>query len=163
MGGNAYKTATEEFSNFAEPNVFRNIGDGFYNDTEKKFKFVAEGAQSWATGGSLSDARYGFWASFGLQTAAVACGGADSPNEFFATTEEYNGTSWGSGGNIPTALGSGGSLGTLTAGFGAGAYRVSPAARISNGYEYDGSSWTSGGSLSTERINSAGFGTQTAG
>ena len=131
MGGNAYKTATEEFTNFQEPNVFRNIGDTFYNDTEKKFKFIAEGAQSWATGGSLSDARYGFWASFGLQTAAVACGGADSPNEFFATTflllqkntMVHRGTS---GGNIPTALGSGGSLGTLTAGFGAGAYRFSP-------------------------------------
>lgn len=154
---------TEELSNFQEPNSFEIIGDAFYNTTEKKFKFVGEGAQSWATGGSLSDARYGFWASFGLQTAAVACGGSDSPNEFFATTEEYNGTSWGSGGNIPTALSGGGSLGTLTAGFGAGAYRFSPAARISDSYEYDGSSWTSGGSLSTQRISSMGFGTQTAG
>ena len=165
FGGQEPSTSnkTEEFTNASEPSSFENIGQVFYNTTEQKFKYVGEGAQSWATGGSLSDARYGFWASFGLQTAAVACGGADSPNEYFATTEEYNGTSWGSGGNIPTALSGGGSLGTLTAGFGAGAYRFSPAGRISDSYEYDGSSWTSGGSLSTQRISSMGFGTQTAG
>ena len=162
-GGGSGNNATEEFVQYGEPNTFLNIGQTWYNSTEKKFKYTGEGASSWAAGGSLSDARYGFWASFGLQTAAVACGGADSPNEFFATTEEYDGSSWTSGGNIPTALGSGGSLGTLTAGFGAGAYRFSPAARLSDSYEYDGSSWTSGGSLSTQRINSIGFGTQTAG
>ena len=81
------------------------VGQIWYNSTSrvlKGLKLTTTG--SWATGGSLSDARYGFWASFGLQTAAVACGGADSPNEFFATTEEYNGSSWTAGGNIPTAL-----------------------------------------------------------
>ena len=140
------------------------LGQVWYNSTSPgTLKYRGFGTASWATGGTASDARYGLWASFGIQTAAVASGGADSPNEFFSATEEYNGSSWGSGGALPTALGSGGSLGTLTAGFGAGAYRFSPAARLSDGYEYDGSSWTSGGSLSTQRINSAGFGTQTAG
>ena len=140
------------------------LGQVWYNSTSPgTLKYRGFGTASWATGGTASDARYGLWASFGIQTAAVASGGADRPNEFFSATEEYNGSSWGSGGALPTALGSGGSLGTLTAGFGAGAYRFSPAARLSDGYEYDGSSWTSGGSLSTQRINSAGFGTQTAG
>jgi len=138
-------------------------GQVWYNTTDQVLRGEIFSAAAWATGGTASDARYGLWASFGTQTAAVASGGADTPNEFFSATEEYDGSSWTAGGALPTALGSGGSLGTLTAGFGAGAYRFSPAARISNGYEYDGSSWGSGGSLSTQRINSAGFGTQTAG
>jgi len=54
----------------------------------------------------------------GIQTAALTAGGQPGgpPTADINTTEEYDGTSWTSGGNINTARSKLGSSGTQTAG-----------------------------------------------
>jgi hypothetical protein len=78
-------------------------------------------------------------------------------------TEEYNGSTWGPGGNLGTARYGMGAAGTQTAALGfAGVTYPTPVAQTAT-EEYDGSTWTAGGSINTGRRFLAGAGTQTAG
>ena len=77
-------------------------------------------------------------------------------------TEEYNGTSWSSGGNLGTARQRFAGCGTQSAGLCmAGFISSLPGTNITE--EYDGTSWSSGGNLNTALYQQAGAGTQTAG
>ena len=77
-----------------------------------------------------------------------------------AKTEEYNGTSWSSGGDLITARRQLAGAGTQTAGLCMGGNTGSISAATE---EYNGTSWSSGGNLITARYGLAGAGTQTAG
>ena len=138
------------------------IGQTWYNDTSKDLKYTEFAAAAWATGGSLSNARLlGFPSSAGTQTASFYAGGQTAPAPV-AITEEYNGSTWTGGGNLPAAKEYGAGIGTLTAGLTAsGSPGFGPSTATTE--EYDGSSWTAGGSVNTARYATGGCGTQTAG
>ena len=97
--------------------------------------------------------------SAGTKTATVVYGGSTAPpsgGNRTTATNEYNGSSWTSGGAMPTATMQMANLGTQTA---AGSFGGNqPSGNVSTGYEYDGSSWTSGGSIGSAGYNAAGFG-----
>ena len=136
-------------------------GEVFYSDTDKGFK-VGVVVEAWASGGDMNVARRDI-TGFGIQTAAVACGGRThsppgGPFTNSAKSEEYNGSAWANGNDSQTSAGSRGGAGTLTAGlvFGGGG----PGNDESE--EYDGTSYTEGNDLTVGRSNTAGCGTQTA-
>ena len=121
---------------------------------------------SWAEGNDLNLERYALTIGMGSQTAGLAVGGNKrfSPSaspEFFAGTEEYNGTSWTEVNDLPTAMESAGGIGTQTAAGQWGGYNGS---YINSGFLYDGTSWTtttnfpiSGGNFSTSGTTTAGL------
>ena len=91
----------------------------------------------------------------GSQTAAFGAGG----NPVTDATEEYDGSSWTSGGNIPVATRSLAGAGTVTAGLAFGGYSPSTSPEYTSATnEYNGSSWTAGGSLNTGRDQIGGTG-----
>ena len=120
----------------------------------------------WSIGGNLATGRVG-GAGLGTQTAAVFAGGrtppsGSPPNDKDATiTENYNGTSWTSGGALSTGRRYLSAAGTQTSGLAfAGTVGGAPGAGTaqSTTEEYDGSSWTSGGALNVARQSGAGTG-----
>jgi len=122
---------------------------------------------SWAAGGNIATARQQPGGA-GTQTSGLCFGGnANTPSPpaivITGVTEEYDGTSWTSGGTMATARGSLAGCGTQTSALAFGGF-ISPATpNTAATEEYDGSSWTSGGNLGTSRLNLAGAGTQTSG
>ena len=100
--------------------------------------------------------------NFGTQTANVAAGG-EVPGRS-AITEEYNGTGWSSGENLPAAVNAGFGTGTLTAGLAYGG-STDPGGQegVVTTNEYDGTDWTAGGDLNQARYSQgSGAGTQTS-
>ena len=127
---------------------------------------------AWSEGNNLSNFRRGGGnGAQGTQTAAFVSGGngaGTSPAAGLLTTaEEYNGTSWSDGGDMPATKFSHGSLGTQTAGLAfsgqTGTNVNTDVTSVNTTYEYDGSSWTAGGNYGIANNNMGGFGTQTAG
>ena len=91
----------------------------------------------------MSTARYSL-GGCGSQAAGLSFGGISGVT-LYATTEEYDGAAWSTGGNLATARKELAGCGTLTSGLAFGG---------SNGgatEEYDGTTWTSGGGLNTIR------------
>ena len=93
-----------------------NEGQVWYNSTSGELKSLVQ-IKAWASGGSLSTARYGLGGA-GSQTAGLGFGGYTTANS--NATEEYNGTSWTAGGNLGTARVFLGGTGIQTAGLGFG-------------------------------------------
>ena len=89
-------------------------GQIFYQDTANEFKTVVS-TGAWHSGTNLSVPRTLAGISGGTQTATLAyagyLGGPGNSN----STEEYNGTGWGSGGNVNTARRGGAGVGVQTA------------------------------------------------
>jgi len=137
------------------------FGDVWYNSTEQKVKLLGLTPASWATGGSLSTARLaGFPSGAGTQTASFCAGGQALPVPL-AATEEYDGSTWTAGGNLPAGKENGAGMGTLTAGLTAsGSPGFGPINSTSE--EYDGSSWAASNPVNTGRIALRGCGVQTA-
>ena len=102
--------------------------------------------------------------SSGTQSAYAIFGG----EPLTASTEEYDGSAWTSGGNLPTATYSMGGSGTLTAGLANDGYIGAgyPVGQSPRTYEYNGTSWTDVGSgrgtIATYGFASVSTGTQTA-
>ena len=99
----------------------------------------------------LSNSRTGL-AGFGNSlTSAVAFGGDEFPApspRYLADVEEWDGTNWTSGTNLPAATQQQNGAGTLTAGLAIGGDQPgSP--NLTQTLEYDGTNWTSGGNLNT--------------
>lgn len=127
-------------------------GEIWYNKTTQKLTFLGYGSSSsWATGGAMNEPAQSDRDGAGTQTAALACAAGTA-------TEEYDGSSWTSGGATSTTRGGGGAAGTQTAGLAIGS-GPNPANAVE---EYNGSSWTSGGNLSTGRHAVGSDGAQTA-
>jgi len=98
--------------------------------------------------------------SYGTQTAGLGFGGYTT--DYSNKTEEYNGSSWCTGGNLNTARYALGGCGTQIAGlcFGGGTAIFN---EVTVTEEYNGSSWCTAGNLNIARSLLAGCGTQIAG
>jgi hypothetical protein len=104
----------------------------------------------------MGTARFAF-ASAGIQTAALASGGATPSNT--NATEEYDGSSWTAGGNLNTTRAQLAGCGLQTAALAFGGAPVTGATE-----QYNGSSWTTlSATLNLARERLAGAGTITAG
>ena len=103
----------------------------------------------------------GQFGAVGTQTAALMFGGITSPNPTAARSivhsEEYNGTSYSEGNNLPVGKEGMGSAGIQTAALGFGGYIHSPASNVATTEEYDGTSWAAvpGATLTTARSGAA--------
>jgi hypothetical protein len=127
---------------------------------------------SWTEGNNLGLFRRGGGAGTqGTQTAGLVSGGNGGPSSpaagLLSTAEEYNGTSWSDGGDMPATKFSHGACGTQTAGLAfsgfTGTNVNTDTTAVNTTLEYDGSSWTAGGNYGISNNSMAGFGTQTAG
>jgi len=108
---------------------------------------------AWASGGNLSTGRYEL-GTVGTQTAGLAFGGnraVNAPTGIRTETEEYNGTSWTSGGALPAAKATQG-FGVQTAAVTVGGTVAPNPTAGSTTEEYNGTSWTSGNSLNTATV-----------
>ena len=116
---------------------------------------------AWASGGNLNTARNG---GNGTATNSAADTGLTFGGNYPSGTdnsEEYNGTTWAEGNNLPQAISLMGGAGTQTAGL-SFTGRLNPGSRIDDTYEYDGTSWGSGGNYGADQAYTSGAGTQTA-
>ena len=138
-------------------------GQIWYNTTSNLLKGYAFAPGSWATGGNLNNSLEDMGGNVGTQTAALAVAGYNPPTTASNVTEEYNGTSWTSGGNQPDSYFRRTSTGTQTAALGWGGYNPTLGPRYNSGSnEYDGTSWTTGGGYPVGIQFAGGAGSQTA-
>ena len=144
-------------------------GQVWYNSATGALRTVVSFA-SWVAAPNMSQARRAV-GGFGVQTAAVMVGGDNGAGTFFyRNVEEYNGTGFSAGTNIPEmgaptppnylGLTDVGQAGTETAGviFGGESY-TRPGNMTA---EYDGSAWTITGNMNNLRRGTGCGGTQTA-
>jgi hypothetical protein len=96
-----------------------------------------------------------FTTGAGTQNEGLVIGGYRDID--FSCTEEYNGTSWATGGALIVARRSLGAAGTQNAGLAFGGTSVPSSATEA----YNGTSWSACGGLITGRQVNAGAGTQT--
>ena len=94
-------------------------------------------------------------AGFGLQTAAIAVGGAPA-SPVILTTESWDGTNWtnlSSPSNVPVGMFTNAGAGTQTAGliFGGANVSDSPPGAQSTTIDWNGSAWTAGNNMNTAR------------
>jgi hypothetical protein len=140
------------------------VGQIWYNSTSNTLKGTSVTTTgSFSSGSNLSTARRVVGSNGGESVNQALCiGGYVGPTASNGV-EEYNGTAWSAGTNIPTGTYGGACCGTQTAAlFGLGSDLVSPF--LNTSFEYDGATWTAGGSLTVSRVNTnGGAGTQTAG
>ena len=138
-------------------------GNIWFDGTNVKYSTL--GARTWSSITSLITARQtvgGFGCDSDTATVAAGYDGTGVPSGWVSQTEEYNGSSWSTGGNMTqgrsgvVAVGSqnSGLIGTGTA------YPTAPTCNCTE--EYNGSSWSSGGNLITGRYSGGGAGTQNA-
>jgi hypothetical protein len=137
-------------------------GQIWYNSTSnllKGYQFAAVNA--WASGGNMNGQPRGLMGGAGTQTAALAFGGetdpvGPAPQTTTNVSEEYDGTSWTSGGNYPVYVRSLGGAGSQTAAVGFSGLSDGP-----NGSgdvtavtaEYNGTSWTAVNNVNTAAYN----------
>ena len=137
-------------------------GDVWYDSATFELKgFV--GRAAWSAGAPLiSVQRDGGYGSSTPTSASWLAGGV-SPARNQATTQEYNGTGWASGGDLNTGREEGIGFGTQTAAVHVGGATYPPSALKDEVEEYNGSSWTEVTDLPANRKKGGGFGTLTAG
>jgi hypothetical protein len=140
------------------------LGQIWYNTTSNTLKGQGFGTAAFSSGPTMAaTARRVAGTTGNSVDQAIAVGGYIGPT-ISNSLEEYSGTAWSTGANIPTATYGGACCGTQTATlFGLGNFDVTPTGDLNTSYEYDGATWTSGGTLSLARHNlNSGIGTQTA-
>jgi hypothetical protein len=116
---------------------------------------------SWTTSTNLSTARHVLGGG-GIQTDAVAFGGAPTSPGYTGATEQYNGSTWTTGGTMNQARGQlvgAGASGSAAIGV-AGYYP--PGVYANNTELYDGTSWTNEATISTGRSDTGAAGTTQA-
>lgn len=116
------------------------------------------GVGSWTTTNPLSQGRI-LLAGTGTQNDSLAIGGNNGT--VISNTEEYNGSTWCSGGNLINARQSSAAAGIINAGLFAGGFDGTSAVSFTE--EYDGTIWTSSNILITARRGHGGAGTQNDG
>ena len=134
---------------------------GFEVKTLSSDPYLSEvAAGTWASSNGMNTGRDGF-AAFGIQTAAIAAAGYQTPT-VKDETEEYDGTSWTEKGDVNTARRLSKGAGTTTAGL---IYGGLTTANVNITETWDGTSWTtSPATLQTTKraMGSAQQGTTTA-
>jgi hypothetical protein len=121
---------------------------------------LSSGNTGWSAGGAMISA-INQGNGGGTQNAAYHYGGTlGTGNPAVACTEEYNGSSWSSGGALPAVrrLLFRGCVGTQNAGL--AVFGFNAPANQSTTYEYNGTSWSTGGAGGCVIRNGATFGTQ---
>jgi hypothetical protein len=96
--------------------------------------------------------------AFGQYDSAGAAGGTQNGSDNCTCTEEYNGTSWSSGGAITTARREGGGAGTQDEGIIFGGRST---VEVGSTEEYNGTSWSVQNGLNNPRQQLAGSGNGT--
>ena len=137
------------------------VGDFYYNSTTGQFKTVGTGVGSWATGGDLNNGRGQIGsASISGNTTGFGFGGWDGPASAVRSyAEQYDGTSWAEGPDMPGTARLAGAFGSNTSCISAGGSTGPSGAPIAPGaFEWNGSSWSNGGSMNNARRNSTGAG-----
>ena len=132
-------------------------GQVWYNSTAGALKSVVS-ASAWHATSRMITGR-GQTGGTGSQTAALIVGG-NSP--ITNKTEEYNGSGFSVGGNLPFSRMEMGVAGPQTAAVAFGGFTSPPPPGANATVEYDGSSWTSGNNMNQGRTNVGSAGTQTA-
>jgi len=133
------------------------------NTEEFNISSIAVTAGTWASGANypitVQDA-----SGVGPVTANATFGGYDGPS-YTNATNEYDGSSWTSGGNMNTARATYQTgIGSQTAAIGVSGYIPGGGPTGSTNTEsYNGTSWTNVNSLSTSRYNASATGIQTSG
>ena len=98
--------------------------------------------------------------AFGIQTAALLGGGNTPGGVKSGATEEYDGSSWSQGGNLPRIREAPTGFGKVSAGVvtngGTDAYNIET-------YVYDGTAWTTGSNSVLARYNGGAGGTFSSG
>ena len=115
-------------------------------------------AAAWASGGAYPTATADV-GSAGTRTAGLIFAGETPAPAVTQATNEYNGSTFSSGGNTVVGRAFMTGLGTQTAAVGVGG----APSFIANSESYDGSSWSEGNDINTARGNAMAAGTQTAG
>jgi len=138
-------------------------GQVWYNSATGTLKSVVA-FDSWTSASSGITARdeSASQAGSGTQNAAFAAGGINSSSSIVTSTENYNGSGWSAGANLPVGTWGAAGAGTTTASLVFGGVDTSPAYTAET-FEGDGSSYSDGGALNTGRYQLSGVGTQTAG
>jgi len=140
IGSAGTQTAALGFGGYAPPTT---AATELYNGT------------SWTNNPTgLGTARYEL-AGAGTQTAALAAGGFPGNK---TNTEEYDGSSWTTGGALTTGRGSLKGTGTQTAALVAGGGISSAVTPSTAAEKYDGTSWTSAGNLTRSPAKTYGMG-----
>lgn len=99
----------------------------------------------------------------GTQNAYIVHGGYDATTAVGSLdTEEYNGSSWSTGGNMNYCRYNNSGTGTQNAALAAGGYKGPPGGIRSESEEYNGTSWAYGGNLPASSRDMAMAGTQNA-
>ena len=129
-------------------------GDIWFNSSTGKMRCYIPVA-AWSAGGALGTARQSCM-GFGTSGAAAVAGGN---HPALGTTEEYNGTSWGSGGATNTDAHGTAQGGLQTAGIKSMGY---DSGATTGSETYDGSSWTAITAAPTAKYEGGGLGTSTA-
>jgi len=111
---------------------------------------------------NLNNARdvEGFGSKNGTTTAALVGNGGVPPNGMSNYTEEFDGSSWTAGGNLPGSWRHSGGSGIQTACICVGGFNGP--SNLNGVYHYGGSSWTSGGNYPVAQYAVSVAGTQTA-
>ena len=127
---------------------------------------------TWTTVTPYSSPDVNYRSSCGTQTAGLLSGGVRSPAtpaENSNLVEEYDGTSWTSGTNLPQYQSYNNQAGTQTAAINGGGGKSPDGVTVSSNtisLEYDGSTWTAGpnANLFSDNLNAfnGGIGTQTS-
>ena len=115
-------------------------GQIWYNSTSNAFKSIVA-LEAWSAGANMITARTLISQGAGTQTAALVAGGEITAGDV-ANTEEYNGSGWSTGGNLPSAKKSSGAFGLQTAGVNFGGISPPTTGTLATTEEYNGSSWT---------------------
>ena len=116
---------------------------------------------SWtAAGGNLSVAKTD-GGMFGIQTAAIYCGGATPTPGLTNDTELYDGSSWSELNNMPVNKQVFATAGTSTAAIASGG-RLAPGPSTNSTDEWDGTNWTAGPNINTARRYLQGWGISTS-
>ena len=137
------------------------VGDMYYNSSTGQFKAIKQGVGSWATGGDLNNGRGQIGsASISGNTTGFGFGGWDGPASAVRSyAEQYDGTSWTEGPDMPGTARLAGAFGVNTSCISAGGSTGPSGAPIAPGaFEWNGSSWSNGGSMNNARRNSTGAG-----
>ena len=138
-----------------------NLGQVYFNSTANAFKVTEQPVASgtWASGGSLNDARSQV-GGVGTQTAAICIGGNTPPET--ANVETYDGSSWTEVNNLNTGRRLTQGMGTVyTSAFAVGGY-------YTPGYQsivesWNGTSWTETTDTNSAKGAGGQAGTSTAG
>lgn len=141
-------------------------GQMWYNSTTQSLRGAAI-LSAWSSGGNTLDSRFASGGA-GTQTAGLIFGGYGSPTvtpvpagTTIATTEEYNGVGWTSGGAMNNNRHYMCGMGTQTAGLAGGG---EPVPLIQKTEEYNGTAWSEVNTNPTPfKYQFTGTGTQTAG